>query len=112
MTNKQESILYRTGQAWKYNTSLAIDGLGIIMAVISFYYYFSHPQLHLLYFIVSGVLLTIGFFIKLRIKCPKCGTLWYWHALKAPLGDNGLGKLRSHKTCPICEFSGKEVKQT
>jgi ribosomal protein S27AE len=106
LTTKQESILYGTHQAWKYNASLVADWLGIIIAVGSFYYYSSHPQLHLQYLMVAGILFIVGFFIALRIKCPKCGSHWYWQALKTPLGDNGLGKLRSQKVCPTCGFSG------
>jgi len=105
MIKKQESILYRTHQAWKYNASLAVDWLGIIIAVGSFYYYNLHPQ----WLMVAGTLLITGFFIALRIKCPKCGSLWYWQALKTPLGGNGLGKLRSQKTCPTCKIGVNEV---
>ena len=109
MDHKQESILYRTHQARKYNASLAVNWLGIIIAVGSFYYYNSHPQWHLLGLMVAGMFIIAGFFIALRIKCPKCGSLWYWQALKTPLGGNGLGKLRTQKACPTCGFSDDAV---
>jgi len=107
MIDKQESILYITHQAWKYDASMAVDWLGIIIAAGSFYYSSSYPQWYLPCLTIAGILFIIGFFIALRIKCPNCGALWYWLALKDPIGDNGLGKLRSQKVCPTCEFSGK-----
>lgn len=109
MINKQESILCRTHQAWKYNVSLAVDWLGIIIAVGVFYYYNAHHQWQLLCLMIAGMLFVTGFFINSRIKCPKCGSLWYWHALKTPFKENGLGKLRSQKACPICRMGIDEV---
>ncbi len=103
-TTKQESILNRTHQAWKYNVSLAINWFGIVIAVGSFYYYNSHPQWHWLGLMLAGMLLITGFIIALSIKCPNCGSHWYWQALKAPLGSNGLGKLHSQKSCPTCKM--------
>ena len=109
MINKQKSILYLTHQTWKYNASLAIGSLGTIIFVGSFYYYYSRPQWHLLFLMVAGMLIITSFIIALRIKCPKCGVLWYWQALKTPVGSDGLGKLRSQKACPTCGFSDDTV---
>jgi len=100
---KQESILYRTHQAWKYNASLVIGSLGSIIAIGSFYYY-ACPKWHFIYLMIAGIFIITGFIIALRIKCPKCGALWYWLALKTPIGNKGLEKLRSQKNCPTCGF--------
>ncbi len=101
--NKQETIIYRTNQALRFKISLVLDWVGIILAVLAFYYY-----LHPLFIVASGGLITMGCFIQLRIKCPKCGTFWYWQALKLPLGDNQIEKIYSQKNCPICKFSGSD----
>jgi len=33
MSNKQKYIFYRTDQAWKYNTSLAVGSFAVLIAV-------------------------------------------------------------------------------
>ena len=103
MINTQESILFRTNQEWKYLALLAVNWLGVIIFIGSFYY-FSHPTQQLL-LMVAGMFFITGFFVSLRIKCPKCGSLWYWQALKRPVGSGGFGKLSSLNACPTCGFS-------
>jgi hypothetical protein len=108
-TNKQDSILFQTHQAWKYNASLAIDWLGITIAGGSFYFYNSHPQWHLLGLIAAVTLFFAGFIIALGIRCPECGSRWYLRALKAPLGGGGLAKLRSQNACPACGLESSRI---
>jgi predicted RNA-binding Zn-ribbon protein involved in translation (DUF1610 family) len=106
MSNKQKSILYRTDQAWKYNTSLAVGSFAVLIAVGAFYFY-SYQSWQFELCIALAVALSIAkFSIAFRIKCPKCGSRWYWQALKTSVSDNGLGKLRSQEACPACGYSG------
>jgi len=88
MIDKQESILYITHQAWKYDASMAVDWLGIIIAAGSFYYSSSYPQWYLPCLTIAGILFIIGFFIALRIKCPNCGALWYWLRIRLGTMDS------------------------
>ena len=111
MLNKQESILYHTHQPWKYNASIVIDWLGIVVATGSFYYYRSDPQRHLLYLSVAALIFITSSIIALQIKCPRCGSRWFWQALKTPLGGDGLGKLRSQNACPKCGF-GRAMRES
>ena len=106
MSNKQESILYRTDQAWKYSTSLAVGSFAVLIAVGAFYFYPFQSWQFELCLAVAIVLSIAKFLIAFRIKCPKCKSRWYWQALKTSVGDNGFGKLRSQKACPACGFSG------
>jgi hypothetical protein len=106
MSNKQESILYRTDQARKYNISVAAGLFAVLIAIGAFYFYsYQSWQFELL--LAVAVVLTISkYYIAFRIKCPNCGSRWYWQALKTAVVDNGLGKFRSQKVCPACRFSG------
>jgi len=106
MIIKEDSILYVTEQAWKHKLSLAIGVISVFVLVGALYYFSYQSWQFLLCMAVVVVLSTASIFINFRIKCPECGSRWYWQALKTSVGDNGLGKFRSQKVCPNCGFSG------
>ncbi len=107
MINKKESILYRTNQAWMHKLAHAMGMLAVLVFVGALYL-FPYQGWQFALFITVAVAFSIAsIFINFRIKCPKCGSRWYWLALKTSVGDNGLGKFRSQKVCPACGFSGE-----
>jgi len=108
MNNKQEYILYSTHQAWKYFVPMLLDFIGIIIGILSFNYY-SDTQRQLLYLMVALSFLTISFIIKYNIRCPKCGTSWYWLALKKPMSEHAIVKIRSLASCPTCGFTNDSI---
>jgi ribosomal protein S27AE len=112
MNNIQEPILSRTHQAWKYKASFAICWLAIIIFSVSLYNISSHPEWHIPGLMVAGIFFISGFIIAFNIKCPNCGSRWYWLALreslKKPLLEDGFVKMRLQKVCPICGFSGDD----
>lgn len=78
-----------------------------VLVFVGAFYLFSYQSWQFVLSLAVAVALSIAHFIlALGIKCPKCGSRWYWQALKTLVGDNGLGKFRSQKLCPTCVYSG------
>jgi len=106
MIIKNGSILSRTNQAWKHKTSLAFGMVAVFVFVGALYFFPYQSWQFELSLAVAVMFSIVSILINLIIKCPKCGSRWYWKALKTSVGNNGFGKFRSQKECPTCGFSG------
>ncbi len=105
MNNKQETILYRTNQVWKHYTSLAINIIAISTFAGSIYYFPINSWQFGLGIEIAAILAVVSLVIALNIKCPKCGSRWFWLALKAPYASKGIEKFLSQNMCPTCGYS-------
>ena len=56
-----------------------------------------------LVFIITSAL------FALSIRCPKCGSSWWWYMLKSHTKDVKKRDLRTQKECPICGLSNVNV---
>jgi endogenous inhibitor of DNA gyrase (YacG/DUF329 family) len=57
-----------------------------------------------------GALLAIGSFAFpcITIKCPACGTRWFWFAVSKKRSGTGIRWLFAQTACPVC---GKSCRQ-
>jgi len=104
MLIEKKSILSRSRQAWKYRIMLVAFWIAVTVIVASWFLSTSQWQFES-GLIIGGIIALIGGIFPFTIRCPKCRSRWYWHALKTPVGGYGLEMLFSKKTCPNCGFS-------
>lgn len=107
--SNNNSILSSTNQTWKYVTKLLVHTGGHIFGALAIYFYFFDRDKAFPSLIIAGVIYVIGEFIGFSIKCPKCGVRWYWQALKKPVSDNSIVKIRTQSSCPKCGFTNGSI---
>ena len=90
---------------------MAVDFIGMSMGALSLYYYFSGSKQALPFLIAALVVFLIGSIIAHSIKCPKCAAHWYWQALKKPINEDAVVKIRFRTSCPSCGFKNSAVVQ-
>ena len=101
MSNKETPILSCTKQAWKYYVSMLLDSFGVFIGIFAFTNY-SDSQRHLIFLLAALLVFFIGILIKHTIKCPKCNSHWYWQALKKPMSEKSIVKIRLQTKCASC----------
>ena len=106
MNNKNQSMINRTGQTWKYITAQTAGLIGISVFAGAFYFFPTQSRQFELCLAASGVFFIVDLILTLGIKCPECKTRWFLLALKSPASSKGLSKFRTQEECPACGFSG------
>ena len=103
---KQKSLLYRTNQSWKLYVMYCSAIIGIIVASTGLYWEISGQQQGNFLIYIGGIIGGVGgLFPCLFIRCPKCGTRWYWKFFTNDLSGDWHEKLYSQTTCSDCGYS-------
>ena len=108
--NLKESLLYRTGQAWKF----WIQAFGGLVLVVTTVLTFDDSSMSkesysiLLWggLAVGGICMIFSF---VSIRCPNCGARWFWQAVSKKQKREGVGWFLNLKKCPVCNFDGKKI---
>jgi hypothetical protein len=100
----RNSILYRTGQAWKLRSLLG----AYVAAVMAFADQWLRDSrwflpVMCLATLVAAVSLAIPWW---GIKCPTCGARWFWLAISKRHAEGWKHWLSSQSTCPVCGYNG------
>ena len=102
------SILYATGQGWKFWIA-ATGGVACIALLVVDLSISLVPVARILLMSMSAILAISSIaFPAISIRCPKCDARWYWQGLKSKHG-NGLRLLLANQ-CPSCGAPSQELK--
>lgn len=101
--NRDESILYRTGQKWKFWLMPLCVWVGIAMMLIASWLKDRLETSWLLGAIFFAALMILGGFVlpAIIIKCPNCGARWFWLAVTKQQSKNWFRWL-FQTGCPVC----------
>lgn len=113
MINKEESILYSTGQIWKYR----VGYIGGIIALALFGIQWFRDSMPGPWYIGmdiagTGAVLATLIFPMIAVKCPKCGARWEWIAVNKKHGAKGFGWVVRQTSCPVCGTSATQLSGT
>ncbi len=112
MSRKEESILYSTGQIWKYR----VMSLGVVIAVaLVFGAQWFKESLSGSWYLgltMAGMVVSLSSlaFPLVSVVCPKCGARWGWLAANRKRGTKGYRWVARLTLCPVCETSEFERK--
>jgi hypothetical protein len=104
--NRHDSILYKTGQAWKF----WFMPFGVAVGIIPFLeaeQIKDSGQNHLfIVFLLLSICIEIISLVlpATMIRCPRCGARWYWLAIARQNNGSWYDRLFS-RNCPICNLS-------
>ena len=98
------NVIYNTGQSWKKKTSfvsLLLSGASMIYGQVNidtlsnnlFFLYVAGGS-------VTGLLSFI--FACVSIRCPTCGSKWFWLAVSGQGKNEWLFWFNSLSSCPKC----------
>ncbi|HET7921286.1 MAG TPA: hypothetical protein VFM15_00870, partial [Gammaproteobacteria bacterium] len=93
--SRSESVLYRTGQAWKFWV-LPIGTLlcfAILIGVERFKEALPGIWFITVMFFIVMVQISCIAFPLIAIKCPHCGAQWLWRAFSREASKNWLDKI-------------------
>lgn len=102
-----QSIIKKTGQAWK----LYVFAILLVVGFICTFWGQAHTQ-----DVYGGAVLGIGLFAGLTslifpavaVRCPSCGARWFWLAISEIHKDHWLNTILNFTACPRCNFTGKQ----
>lgn len=101
----KNSILYDTGQAWKF--WVMIYGNLLCVLFISMDFLISESLLEEYHLPLLWIGVFIWFistaFACITIKCPVCGARWFWLAISRK-HDLGWFNWLFSQECPVCHF--------
>jgi hypothetical protein len=102
---KGDSILARSGQAWKFKLSMLFVLLGGAGMAVSRAMPPSESIVGLVASLagVAAGLLGGLVFPSLSIRCPRCRARWFWMAISSKRHDEWFLWLLDARACPACE---------
>ena len=98
----KESILSRTGQAWKFQLTMFCLLIALVLMLYAESRIDSLTPEGFSLVMMLGVFIGLGgfFYAAVAIRCPDCGTHWFWDAVSGLRSDRWiLGLFRSD--CPM-----------
>ena len=107
MIISEDSVLYRTKQAWKYKLALSMGWLALLALIAHLYLSNSVSKPFTTWLVAGGLFSALALFFNFNIKCPNCNASWYWQYLKKPVKGYWGYKFGSMNSCPVCGFEGK-----
>ena len=103
------NIISKTGQTWKMSFSLLVLILCVGVMVLAMQNIATWPKL--LFFITLSGCAVAGLlafaFTCASIKCPECGTRWFWQAVSERHSQAWALWLKSLTSCPHCGYKGE-----
>ena len=99
-----KSIIYTSHQGWKFWSLAALGYIGVAMMATSVFYDDALSSAEDLLLSLPGVILALGSIVLkcLIIRCPKCGSKWYWTAISKKPEKVYMKWLLSKTACPDC----------
>ena len=106
------SVLRKTGQWWKFLATITLIVTGGVPMIYGLANFGTGAPDSLLFFIFGGMgLVLFGFvFGCVAIRCDKCGTRLFWHAVSRQKSQVWLMWLLSESSCPNCD-NGADTRQ-
>jgi len=106
---KGDSILVRSGQAWKFKLSMFFVLLGVAGMAVSHGMARSESDIWRVVNLASVAAGFLGGFLfpSLSIRCPKCRERWFVMAISSKRHDEWFLWLLDAKVCPSCEATGE-----
>lgn len=114
MIRKKESILYCTGQIWKFRVMYIGAMIAAALVFGAQWFKGSMPGPWFVGVMLAGAVaaLVALAFPVITIKCPKCGARWYWMAISKKHRTNEFRWLASQTSCPVCGTSATRLSVT
>ncbi len=109
MIGKDASILYRTGQIWKFRVMYLFTLLGIALVIGA--QWFKDSGSWFVGMDIAGCLaILVGLaFPMLAVKCPECRARWYWMAVSKKHDTHAFRWLASQAACPACGAQAAKI---
>ena len=110
-----ETVISKTGQSWKLRTLfiiLILSGISVMYGIINIDTLSSET---FFYLVAGGSFAGVVSFIFacVSLKCPTCGTKWFWSAVSGKGNREWLFWLGSLSVCPNCgEPKSESAKNT
>lgn len=110
----KESVLSRTGQAWKYWAMLLSSVVSILLVFWVTLFGTSLPSPWYITILLLGILVAIVSIVLpcVAIKCPVCGAKWFWFAVSKKHSLSRLDELFVQSSCPVCGTADFPRRQT
>lgn len=111
---EENTLLKRSGQAWKLNAlfaALVFAGIVLVLAWLGRQSLDSGLRMLLLMagaFIVPSALALAC----ISIRCPGCDARWLWQAISTRDSGGWLAWLESRECCPACGGCAGETRQS
>lgn len=107
---QRNSILAKSGQAWKFKLSLFFMLLGGLAFAVSRAMPRSSSSYEPFVNLAGIAMALLGGLVypSLAIRCPKCRVRWFWMAISSKRHDEWFVWLLDAETCPECEYTGSE----
>jgi len=97
-----KNVISKTGQSWKFKAMfvvLVISGVSMVYGKMNIDTLSSES---FFYFVAGGALIGLLSFVFacVSIKCPICGSKWFWSAVSGKGDKEWLFWLNSLSSCP------------
>jgi hypothetical protein len=106
---RKDSILYGTGQAWKFWVMPTSMILCAVLVLATYRFAASLPAGYYPLLMLAGIIVAVGgfTFACVTIECPACKARWFWSAVskKHPVG--WYDWLFAQSACPMCGLTGR-----
>jgi len=112
MPNREDTIVFKTGQWWKRNLMRLLWLLAVVPVAIEISGYFVNQSwngLGIEIMLIVLVLIVLYFSTAYSIRCPKCMAHWWLDAVKENAGNKRILLLFKQTACPSCGFTGDSV---
>ena len=106
MIVSEDSVLYKSKQAWKYKLALLMGWLALLALIGYLYFSYSLGMPSTVWLVVGIMFSAVAFYLDFQIKCPSCGSRWYWQYLKKPVKKDWGWRFGLMKSCQVCGYKG------
>jgi hypothetical protein len=101
-----QSFLDGTGQSRRLHAGLAgVVILGVLLWILVVYVEWPNDQLGLWVIAVTVCMFSVGAWLCLSIRCPRCRTRLVWMAASQKGQGDWYSWLTTLATCPTCSFN-------
>lgn len=103
--NREESVLYRTGQGWKFWLMPTGTLISVVAMIGAMRFRDLLPSWHFQAALLIIITLQLASFAypAIAIRCPYCGAHWFWLALTKVQHGNWFDQLMQSK-CIKCGY--------
>ncbi|MEW8204422.1 MAG: hypothetical protein AB2697_15230 [Candidatus Thiodiazotropha endolucinida] len=99
-----KNVISKTGQSWKVKATFAVLVLSGMAMIYGQFNIETLSNQAFFYFVAGGTFVGLSSFIFacINIKCPSCGSKWFWLAVSGEGHNKWLFWLNSLTSCPKC----------